>query len=213
MYVNNIHMAVKKIQLTNFTKIEIQIVKYFFRHYKDRLNARQLAKILNLNHAHVNKLCSLLFKKKLLVKEKIGNSAYFTFDYNSSLAAKFMEYLLSLEETEFPEWLLVALHSLRSFNNHIKFGCVFGSSIKSKDFNDVDVLLVYGKENSNKIKLVKEEIRKSQLIDKPIRYMDITEQDIIMNKDKPIFYSILSENLIFYNPEKYVDVIRNAAHR
>ncbi len=91
-----------------FTKVEIQIAKYLFKHYKDRHNARQLARILGLNHAHVNKLCNLLAEKKLLVKERIGNSVYFEYDYDSKTAVKFMEYILSLEE--FPEWLKVLLH-------------------------------------------------------------------------------------------------------
>lgn len=206
-------MDAKKIQKPSFTRIEIQIVKYFFKHYKDRFNARQLAKILGINHAHANKLCYLLFKKKLLIKEKIGNSTYFKFNYKSDLPGKFMEYLLSLEEEEFPEWLIVVLHSLKEFSGFIKLGCVFGSSIKSKDFNDIDVLLVYEKENAKQIKNIKEKIRKSQLISKPIRYMDISEKDIYSNKDKPAFYSVLSENLIFYNPKKFVEVIKNAANR
>ena len=56
-------------------------------------------------------------------------------------------------------------------------------------------------------KKIKDEIRKSELVEKPIRYADIAEKDILLNKDK-IFYSILSESLIFHNPEKYVEVIR-----
>ena len=67
MYVIRIQMAVKNIQ---FTKIEIQIAKYLFKHYKDRYNARQLSKILNINHAHANKLCNLLANKHLLLKRE-----------------------------------------------------------------------------------------------------------------------------------------------
>ena len=202
-------MAVKKIQ-SNFTKIEIQIVKFIFRHFKERFNARQLAKILDLNHAHVNKLCGLLFKKKLLVKEKIGNSFYFTFDYRDEMAAKFITYMLSLEESEAPEWLAVTIHSIKKFTPYIKFGCIFGSSVKTKNFNDIDILLVYEQGNADKVRQVKEEIRKSQLTDKPIKYMDITEKDITKNKDEQVFYSALSDNIVFCNPEKYAEVIRNA---
>ena len=39
-------MAVNNIQ---FTKIEIQIAKYLFKHYKDRYNARQLARIMTFS--------------------------------------------------------------------------------------------------------------------------------------------------------------------
>src|SRR3989337_4126088 len=107
MYVFSIHMDVSNIQ---FTKIEVQIANYLFKHYKDRYNARQLARVLNINHAHANKLCNILADKKLLVKEELGNSVYFSYNYNSKLAVKFIEYLLSLEE--FPNWLIVPLHSL-----------------------------------------------------------------------------------------------------
>ncbi|MDP3027440.1 MAG: hypothetical protein Q8N63_07040 [Nanoarchaeota archaeon] len=198
-------MTVNNIQ---FTRIEIQIAKYLFKHYKDRHNSRQLAKILSINHAHANKLCNLLAGKKLLIKEKIGNSFFFSYSYNSRLAIKFMEYMLSLEEEEFPKWLIILLHSLKKFKEHIELGLVFGSAIKNKDFNDMDVLLIYNSERSKEIKRIKDEIRKSELVEKPVRYVDMTEKDILKNKEDKIFYSILSDSLVFHGPEKYVEAIR-----
>ena len=205
MYVFRIHMAVNNIQ---FTKIEIQIAKYMFKHYKDRYNARQLARILDINHAHTNKLCNLLANKHLLIKEEIGNSAFFSYEYNNKLAIKFIEYMLSLEEKEFPKWLSVLSHSLKKFKDCIEMGLIFGSSIRSRDFNDIDVLLMYNTKKAKDIKKIKDEIRKSELVEKPIRYVDIAEKDILLNKEDKIFYSILAESLVFHNPEKYVQVVR-----
>ena len=187
MYVIRIHMAVNSIQ---FTKIEIWIAKYLFKHYRNKYNARQLARILNINHAHANKLCKLLVNKGLLAKENMGNSAFFSYNYDNKLAVKFMAYILSMEEKEFPKWLSLLLHSLKKFNDCIEMGLVFGSSIKTRDFNDIDVLLVYGAEKAKEVKKVKEEIRKSELVEKPIRYADITEKDILLNKEDKIFYCI-----------------------
>ena len=193
---------------TQFTKIEIQIAKYLFKHYNDRYNARQLARILNINHAHANKLCNILADKKLLIKEEIGNSAFFSYEYGNKLAIKFMEYTLSLEDKDFPKWLSVLYHSLKKFKNCIDMGLIFGSSIRTKEFNDIDVLIMYDAEKSKEIKKIKDEIRKSELIEKSIRYVDIAENDIVLNKEDKIFYDILSESLIFHNPEKYVEVVR-----
>ena len=198
-------MDAKKIQ---FTKIELQIVKCLFKHYKETLNSRQLAKFLGINHAHANKLCNSLVDKLLLEKEEIGNAIYFSFRYENRFAVKFIEYVLALEEKEFPKWLSVVLHSLKKFNVHIKMGLVFGSSVKASKFNDVDVLLVYDKSKAKEINKVKEEIRNSELIEQPIRYVDVTKKDILLNKNNKIFYNILSESLIFHNSEKYVEVIR-----
>lgn len=198
-------MTVNSIQ---FTRVEIQVVRYLFKHYNDRYNARQLARLLDLNHAHINKLCNLLLSKRLLKKEEIGNAACFSFDYKNALAIKFMEYLLSLEENEFPRWLAVVMHSLKKFSGCIQLGLVFGSSIKSSRFNDVDVLLMYEKNRSKEIKKIKEEIMNSQLIEQPIRYVEIAEKDIIQSRNDKILYNILSESLVFYNPRKYVEVIR-----
>ena len=126
-------MDVNSIQ---FTKIEIQIAKYLFKHYKDRHNSRQLAKILNINHAHANKLCNSLAKKIILKKEEIGNSAYFSFNYENKTAMKFIEYLLSLEELLPSEWLSVIMHNLKKFNRYVIFSLIFGSSVKNSRFND-----------------------------------------------------------------------------
>ena len=205
MYVFRIHMAVNNI---HFTKIEIQIAKYLFKHYKDRYNARQLARILDINHAHANKLCNVLAGKQLLIKEEIGNSAFFSYEYDNKLAIKFMEYMLSLEDKEFPTWLSILSHTLKKFKGYIEMGLVFGSSVKTRDFNDIDVLLMYDAEKSRDINKIKDEIRKSGLVEKPIRYVDIAEKDILLNKEDKIFYSILSESLVFHNPEKYVEMVR-----
>lgn len=204
-YVYRIHMVADNIQ---FTKIEIRVARYLFKHYKGKHNPRQLARILNINHANANKLCKLLADKGLLVKEGISNSVIFSYNYENKLAIKFMEYLLSLEDKEFPDWLTVTLHSLKKFSGVIELGIVFGSSVKTKDFHDIDVLLMYDKDKSRAVKKIKDEIRKSGLIEKPIRYTDMTEKDIASNKEDKIFYSILSESLVFYNPEKYVETIR-----
>lgn len=198
-------MSAKNIQ---FTKIEVQIAKYLFKHYKEKYNVRELARTLNINHAHTNKLCNNLTKKNLLVKEEFSNSNHFSYNYKDNLALKFIEYILSLEEKEFPEWLTVLLHELQKFKPHIQLGLVFGSSIKNKDFNDIDVLLAYDKKESGKIKKIKEDIRKSELMEKPIRYIDISEKDILANKEDKVFYKILTSSLIFHNPEKYVEVIK-----
>ncbi|MDP2906506.1 MAG: hypothetical protein Q8O03_01050 [Nanoarchaeota archaeon] len=198
-------MAVNNIQ---FTKIEIQIAKHLFKHYKDRYNARQLARVLDINHAHTNKLCNILADKKLLVKEEVGNSVYFSYDYKDESAIKFMEYILSLEEKDFPKSLTVLLHSLNKLKPCLQLGLVFGSSIKTKDFHDIDVLLMYDPDKAKEVRKIKDEIRKSGLVEQPIRYVDITEKDVLSNKEDKTFYSIMSDNLIFHNPKKYVEVIR-----
>ncbi|PIN74236.1 hypothetical protein COV20_01315 [Candidatus Woesearchaeota archaeon CG10_big_fil_rev_8_21_14_0_10_45_16] len=198
-------MAVKRIQ---FTKIELQIVTYLFKHYKDKYNARQLAKFLKINHAHANKLCHLLVDKHLLTQQELGNSIFFSYNYEYPLAIKFMEYTLSLED--FPSWLKIVSYNLNKFKDCIGLGLIFGSSIKSRDFNDIDILLMYDPEKSKEIKKIKDEIRKSELVEKPIRYVDITEADILLNKKDKIFYNIFSENLVFHNPEKYVEVIQKS---
>lgn len=202
-------MVVNNIQ---FTRIEIRIAKYVFKHYKDKYNARLLARMLSINHAHANKLCNMLVNKRLFIKEEVGNSIYFSFDYKNEMALKFMQYMLSLEEKDFPKWLVVLLYNLKKFEPYIDLGIVFGSSIKREDYRDIDVLLTYNKEKAKDVNRIKEEIRKSQQVEKPIRYVDITTKDIIKNKDDKVFYSIISDSLVFYNPEKYVGIIKKC-HR
>ncbi|MFH1134307.1 MAG: hypothetical protein V1735_07525 [Nanoarchaeota archaeon] len=201
-------MAVKKIQELSFTKLELRIVKYLFRHYKDRYTPRSLARVLGVNHAHANSICALLQKKGLLTKEDIGNSDYYRFNYKNPLPIKFMEYLISLEEKEFPDWLQVPLHSLKQFEALVDFGCVFGSSTRSQEHHDIDVLLVYDKRKSKMVEKIKNEIRNSELVEKPMRYVDVTLEDIQKNKDDTVFYMIISECIVFCHAEKYVEAIK-----
>jgi len=89
-----------------------------------------------------------------------------------------------------------------------KLGCVFGSSIKSSSYNDVDVLLVYDKKKAQMIKRIKREIMNSELVEKPITYVEMTEKDIAKNTENKAFQSMMSDNLIFHNASKYIEVIK-----
>jgi len=205
-------MSGKKIQGLSFTKLELCIVKYFFKHFKEKYTPRHLAKTLEVNHAHTNSICALLLQKGLLTKERIGNGDYYRFNYTNTLAIKFIEYLISLEEKELPKWLVVPFHQLRKFETLIEFGCIFGSSIHSQKHNDIDVLLVYNKKNSKRVGQAKEAIRKTELIEQPVRYVELTPQDIQKNNNDKVFYSILSECLVFCHAEKYVEAIKYVAN-
>lgn len=203
MYINNIQMVNNNI---HFTKIEIRLIKFIFKHYKDKFNPREIARIIKLNHANINILCNSLHEKGLLKKEKLGNSIFYSFDYKNVLALNFIEFLLSLEE--FPKWLAVLKYNLKQLEPYIEFGCIFGSAIKTSDFNDIDIFIIYDKKNIKNVNKIKNIIRKSEIIEKPIRYVEITKKDVIKNKDDLVFYNILSDNLIFYNPSKYIEVIK-----
>ncbi len=93
-------------------------------------------------------------------------------------------------------------HKLEEFKD-IRIGAVFGSAIKRTDYNDIDIILVYEPENAEKIRKIKDSIRRSQLIKKPIRCVDMTEQDILDNKDDPVIQNMLSDNIIFKGAEEY----------
>lgn len=198
-------MDVNNIQ---FTVIELRISKFLYKHYQDRYNSRQLAKSLEINHAHTNKLCLLLTKKNLLIREDIGNAIFYSYNFKNKNAQKFMEYLLSMEEKKFPEWLAVISYSLNKFSPYIELGIVFGSAIKTKNYNDIDVMLMYTTQYTTQIQKIKDEIRKSGLVEKPIRYVEITKDDIMLNKDNKTFYSMISNCLIFHGSEKFAEVIR-----
>lgn len=198
-------MSAKNIQ---FTKLELLLAVYLFKHYRERHTARQLARILGINHAHVNKLCNDLVGKNLLTREAVSNSVLFSFDYGNSLARGFMGYLVGLEKEKIPKWLSVVSHNLEKFSPFIQMGLIFGSSIKDNTFNDVDVLLLYDKKKASDVRRIKAAIRASRLVEQPIRYVDITEKDLIANKDSDIFYAILSDCLVFCGAQQYVKVIQ-----
>ncbi|OIO64513.1 hypothetical protein AUJ68_05780 [Candidatus Woesearchaeota archaeon CG1_02_57_44] len=198
-------MDVSNIQ---FTKAELRILTYLFKHYNDELNSRTIARLLGINHAHTNKLCQSLVNKSLLTIKSLGNANYYSFAYASPSAISFMTYLLSIEARYAPSWLTVPIHSLQKFNQHIELGIIFGSSIHNKQHHDIDVLLMYEPDQSKNTRSIKQAIQRSQLITKPVRYVDITPVDILTNKDNPAFYSMLSENIIFHNPETYVRVVQ-----
>ncbi|MBD3209418.1 MarR family transcriptional regulator [Candidatus Woesearchaeota archaeon] len=200
-------MSAENIQEVRFTKTEIAITRHLFKHYKEKTNPRQLAKQLRRNHAAINKSCNDLEKKGLIKKEEIGNAHYYHFNYDQKPAKQFIEYLLTLEQQTTSTKLRIILHELERFKEIIHLGLLFGSATTSTAYNDVDVLLIYEKSKKAAVNTIKNQIRQADLIDKPIRYVEMTPKDIQKNKDDHTFYNIMSQNIIFHNPTAYIEAI------
>ena len=174
---------------------------------------RELAKKLNRNHAYITKSCKELKNKNILTEKIIGKNNVMHFNYENNQAINFVSYLLSLEKDIIPEWLTVIKYNLEKFNQHVDMTILFGSSTYSKKYNDIDVLLVYNKRKKKDMDLIKLEIRKISTISKPIRYTEITLEDINKNLEKLTMYNMLTNNIIIHGSEKYIEVIKNVTHR
>lgn len=202
-------MDAKNIYELSFTKNELKIARFVFKHFKEKFNARQIARELKINHAHTNKLCDVLTKKKIFHQEDLGNASYFTFNYENKNAINFIKYIISIEKQELPKYLATLKYNLEKFEQYTTIIIFFGSAINTEDYNDIDIMMVYDKKDTKKIEEIKEKIIISEILDKPIRYLDLTEQDIKKNLNNKAFYSALSYNIILHGAEKYTEVIKN----
>ena len=197
----------------SFSKTELALITHFFKHYKEELNARQIARTIGINHAHSYKLCSELEKKRLLKKRVLGTMTYYSFFYEDPYAIKFMEYVLSLENMNSKKHIQVIEHVLREFSDYTKIMLLFGSAVHSKNYRDIDVLLMYEKKNKAKIAKIKENIRAEGLLEKPVHYVDMSFDDLEKNKNNPVFYPMLSNNIILQHAAAYAKVIAWLASR
>ena len=129
-------------------------VEYLVRNIAEKFNVNQIARNLKISVGSAYKILKLLEKKQVLIAEKIGNGLY----YNLNLENKEAENLVPLVLIESRNKSLagnpyasIYAKDIQETETFSKAAILFGSILVRKDANDIDVLFIIDKGNTNKV--------------------------------------------------------------
>ena len=183
---------------------EKRILLMLFKDFSTQYNARSISKKVNMTHEGAFKALKNLEKKGFVNSKTFGKAIMYKMKY-SPLTNKNLELLL-LEESElnYARWV----DEEKNFNES-SILVLFGSILKSKEYRDVDLLVVVSKERYST--LMKKIDEKNKLLLKKIHPIIQTGNDLKNNiiKKDPVIIDAIKNGIVLKGHEKFVEVLSN----
>lgn len=192
--------------MTATTKTEKGIIIRLVKDFTKEYNPSNMAKELDVTRVGTFKALKKLERKGLVKGRKLGKATFYTVDLSDDYTRKNVEILLMEQSREYERWI----DEFRDIYPYVDIVILFGSIIRNpQKANDIDVLLVFKKENNNKVNEVIKE--RNQILTKRVHPIKQTKEDLISNikKRDKVVLSAIRNGIVLYGFEKLVEILKN----
>ena len=170
-------------------------------------NINQIANLTQISKGSAHKILKGLEKDEIIIKQQISNASHYQLNLANPETQKLSELLILTEKRELQSYAKIYAKEIEKFND-AEMIILFGSVLKKKNFNDVDVLFL-----TNKTKKVTEFcLELSKIRTKPIVPLIMIKKDLIkaIQERKDAIISLMKEGIILKGESVFVEVINNA---
>ena len=182
-----------------------KIIRYLLRNFELR-NINQISKKLNISVGSAFKILKELEKNKIVLVKKLGNAKYYTLNLKNKETVKICELLLLEEKRNLKDYAKIYADEIKDFKN-AELIILFGSILKNKEFNDVDVLFI-----TNNVKEISEFcLNISKVKTKPISPLILRKSDLIkeINNKKDSILNLIKTGVVLKGESIFLEVIKN----
>ncbi len=167
--------------MVSITKNEARVINFLFRNFSKDYNINQVAKEVKLSPRGAYKILKKLELQKILSSQRIGNNIIYKVNFEGDVTSDVCQFVLAEKETT--PYLRTWINDIQLLKEITEMAILFGSILtKEKQAGDVDVLLVFPKENISK---VQEQIKKiNQIKSKKLHAIVQTKEDLLNNTKK-----------------------------
>jgi len=160
---------------------EAKVVNFLLRNFSSDYNINQIAKEVKLSPRGAFKILKKLGSNKILISQKVGNNVIYKINFENDVSLDICQFVLAEKETT--PYIQTWINDLQSLRALTDMAILFGSILtKEKQANDVDILLVFPKEN---LAQVQEQIKKiNQIKSKKNHAIVQTKEDLLNNVKK-----------------------------
>lgn len=169
-------------------------------------NINQIAKLNKISVGSAFKILKELEKDKIIVKKEISNASHHKLNWENPETIKLCELLLLAEKRNLKGYAKIYADEIIKFKD-AEIIVIFGSILKGKEFNDVDVLFV-----TSQIKKVNAFCLELSLIrTKPVVPLIMKEEDLIkaIKQEKEAILSMIKEGVVIKGESLFMEVIKN----
>ena len=194
----------------SLTKNELRVIDFLIRNFREKNSINEIGRRLEISPRGIYKILKKLEKINAIVPENIGNAIYYKINLEDNIGIKLSEFVLTYNELN--SYSNVVDNDLKPLREVTECCILFGSVIeKGINAKDIDILLVFEKENFNKINNILNNIKNI----KPKRIHDIIQnkKDLENNirKNDEVILDIIKKGKILWGSEIIVYAIKDGA--
>ncbi len=183
-----------------------KVISYLLKNL-EIININQISKKLKISVGSAFKILKELEKDNVVLTKNLGNAKYYKLNLQNNETIKLCELVLLEEKRKLKGYMKIYADELKNFKD-AELIILFGSILKKKEFNDVDVLFVTAK-TKNVMEFC---LEISKVRTKPISPLILKKQDLIqeIKNEKETILNIIKEGIVLKGEDKFIDVIKNA---
>ena len=198
--------------MVSLTINEAKTLEFLIRNFSKEFNINRLAKELKLSPGGMFKILKKLAKYDFLIEKKLGNNSFYKINYDSEDSLDALKFVLT--EKDATPYVKVWIKDLEVLKEKTKLAILFGSVLtKGKEAKDIDVLLVFEKENIKEIEKQIDSINKIK--SKKIHAIYQTSPDMASNisKGDPAILEEIRTGIILWGRDYLIGAIKNGQNR
>lgn len=184
-----------------------KIVLYLLKNIDEfGLNINQIAKRNKISVGSAFKILKDLEKDEIVIKKEISNASNYKLNFDNPETIKLCELLLLTEKRNLKGPAKVYADEVAKFKD-AEMITIFGSILRSKEFNDVDVLFL-----TNKTKKVNDFcLEISKLRTKPVVPLIMNKEDLIkaIKNKKEAILNVIKEGIVLKGESTFMEVIKS----
>lgn len=169
-------------------------------------NINQISKLNSISVGSAFKILKELEKNKIVSKKEINNASNYKLNFKNNETIKLCELLLLGEKRNLKGYAKIYADEIINFEQADLIS-LFGSVLKGREFNDVDVLFV-----TNQTKKVTDFcLDISKIRTKPIVPLILKKEDLIKEakEEKESIIDIIKKGIIIKGESTFMEVIKN----
>ena len=186
-----------------------RVIMYLLRNTDEwGYNINQIAKLNKISVGSAFKILKDLEKDKIIIKKEISNASHYKLNFDNPETIKLCELLLLSEKRNLKGHAKLYADEVVKFKD-AEMIIIFGSVLRGKEFNDVDVLFL-----TNQTKKVSNFcLEISKVRTKPIVPLIMKKEDLIkaMKNKKEAILGMMKEGIVLNGESIFVEVIKNVS--
>lgn len=184
------------------------VIIYLLRNINEfGYNINQIARLNKISVGSAFKILKELEKNKIVIKKEISNASHYRLNFGNPETTKLCELILLAEKRNIKGYARLYAEEIIKFKD-AKMIIIFGSVLKEKEFNDVDVLFI-----TNQAKKVSDFcLEISKVRTKPVVPLILKQKDLItaIKQRKEAILGMVKEGIVLRGESIFMEVIKNA---
>ena len=184
-----------------------RVIVYLLRNLDDfGYNINQIAKLNKISVGSAFKILKDLEKDKIIIKKEISNASHYKLNFDNPETIKLCELLLLSEIRNLKGHAKLYADEVVKFKD-AEMIIIFGSVMKGKEFNDVDVFFL-----TNQTKKITDFcLEISTVRTKPVVPLIMKQEDLIkaMENKREAILGMIKEGIVLRGESIFVEIIKN----